>query len=134
MEAVGFDITTVDGTNANLNDPIGFGIRRSGGSVLNVALVGDADVLTVDTDDLDQLLDLSELRLLRNIKGSWAKTDISAGQLTEKLGDFAKQVEEDIKAMSEHLLSSYGIGGATLSSGSIRLDFQTTHDDQVLSD
>lgn len=134
MSAVAMDVTTVDGNNLDLNDPIGFGIRRAGGSVSSIALVVDADVLTVGASDVDQLLDLSELRLLFNIKGAWAKTDISAGLLTEKLGDFAKQIDEDIKMLKEHMLDSYGIGGSTISSGSIRLDFQTTMDDVVLND
>ena len=67
MTFVSMDGTTVDGTNADLNDPIGVAIRECGGTTAAPELVTDADVATVVTADLDKLLDIGEYRLIGSI-------------------------------------------------------------------
>ena len=102
MEAAGMAVTVV-GTNADLNDPIGYGIRASGGTVADPSLVTDTDVGTVSLTYFDLLLDRSELRLLENILGNLALVDITAGPRSEKLSQLAEQVGRKIKWLKEQL-------------------------------
>lgn len=102
MEAADMAVTVV-GTNADLNDPIGFGIRASGGTVADPSLVTDADVATVSTSYFDLFLDRCELRLLENILGNLAMVDITAGPRSEKLSQLAEQVRHKIANIKARL-------------------------------
>lgn len=127
LEAVGIGATPT--ANPDLNSPIAYAIRQCGGTVSNFAAVADGDVASVDMADIDKLLDLAEYRLLMNIKGLWAKVDISSGPFSQSLSQFAAQLDKDIETLKANLAETYGIGGSTLQTGVIDLSFMETDPD-----
>jgi len=127
LEAVGMAVTH-DGSNTDLNSPIGYAIRNCGGSVASFGLVVDADLSSFEEEDYDQLLDVAEYRLLLSIKGRWGKVDVKAGQLSESLSQFSKDIDEDIKNKLSMLKMLYGFGVGTISVGTVDYDFQETND------
>lgn len=130
LENVGMAVTNV-GTNADLNGPIGYAIRQSGGTVASPSLVADSDLSSFEASDIDKLADIAEYRLLLNIKRQWGKVDIKAGQLSQSLSQFADQLDKDIAALKDDLITSYGYGVASLSAGVIDLDF-AEHDPEAV--
>lgn len=125
METVEMSVET-SGTNTDLNNIIGFAIRQSGGTVASFASVADSDLSGFDSEYYEQLFDIAELRLLKNIKGRWGKWDIRAGQLAENLSQFGKDLDADIERLEKHVKSTYGIGVSTVSIGSVDYDFAET--------
>jgi hypothetical protein len=129
MEVVEMAVT-VDGSNADLNNPIGFAVRKSGGTVASFASVADGDLGGFEEADYDKLLDIAEYRLLLNIKGRWGKYDIRAGQLDEKLSQFGKDLDADIDRKLTELQTLYSFGVVSLEAGVVDYDFiQTDEDD-----
>lgn len=128
MEAVDMDVT-VAGSNPDLNNVIGFAIRRLGGSVASFSAVADTDLSSFEEKDYDELLDVAEYRLLLNIKGAWGKVDIQAGQLRENLSQFSKDLDADIAAKAAYLREVYGFGGSSLGAGAVDWDFAETQED-----
>lgn len=112
MSAAGLAVTFA-GANASLNSPIGAAIRQLGGTVANISLVTDADVATVDADDLDALLAVAELRTLKNIKQNYALVDISEGPHRESLSQVIANLDSSIKALEGDILVNYNIGPNT---------------------
>lgn len=104
------DMATTDtGSNADLNDPIGYGVRKAGGAVASYALVTDADVATAT--NLDLMLDWAEYRLLENLLTNLDDVDIEAGPRSEKLSQLAAQVERRvIRLMDKLALESANVG------------------------
>ena len=102
------DGTTNDGSNADLNDPIGWAVRRCGGTVSDFVAISDTDVATVGSTDYDKFLDLVEYRTLQSISGNLAVVDIKSGPFDEKLSQLVKQVEERLKRKAEQLKADYG--------------------------
>jgi hypothetical protein len=125
---VGLDGTTIAGSNPSLNDPIGFGVRRLGGTVTSAVLVTDADVATVDDDDLDAFLIVTELRTLYNIQGNLSVVDVIAGPFAEKLSQVSQYIERQIRHLEKLLEEVYGIGGPELQVGVITRDI-ASHDE-----
>lgn len=121
MEAVNMSLS-FSGSNLDLNSAIGYAVRHCGGTVASVSSVSNSDLATV-TDDLDKLLDIAEYRLLLSIKGRWGRHDITAGQLSEKLSQFATDLDKDIDRKRSELSDVYGFGGGLLEAGSISLNF-----------
>ncbi len=103
------DGTTVDGTNAALNDAIGFAIRLLGGTTANPALVTDADLLTIDDDDVDQLLDIAEYRALYSAQGALF-IDAKAGPVEAKRAAHGARLAALVAAKGAQLGILYGIG------------------------
>ena len=95
----------------------------------SLSAVTSGDVQTVDEADIDKLLDLAEYRLLMNIKGRWAKVDISSGPFSQSLSQFSKDLDADIFEKKASLQSSYGFGGGSLQVGVIDLAFAETDPD-----
>lgn len=123
MAEAGLDGTTEDGTNANLNEPIGWGIRQAGGTTDSVTAVDDDDVSTIGSDDYDKLFDLAEYRLLWNIRGSWANVDLSVGPRRESYSQFAKMLDKSIADKREQIQQDYNLLQGTIEAGVITLDF-----------
>jgi hypothetical protein len=103
------DGTTVDGTNAALNDAIGFAIRLLGGTTANPALITDADLATVDDADLDKLLDIAEYRALYSAQGALF-IDAKAGPVEAKRSAHGARLAALVSAKGLQLAVLYGIG------------------------
>jgi len=119
LTALGLAVTYV-GSNADLNDPIGYALRKLGYSVASLTAVADADLAGLGADDTDALLDLAEYRLLESIVGNWDLADVTVLQRTERLGTLRpdKRLEQLAAQLSE-----YGVGVGKLQTGMISLDF-----------
>jgi hypothetical protein len=130
LEAVG--IPESPSVYPALNSPVAYAIRQCGGTVANISGVVDSDLATVDPADYDKLMDLAEYRLLMNIKGRWAKVDISSGPFSQSLSQLADQLDKDIAAMKTLVAEQYGATGATLLAGVIDLSFMETDPDASL--
>lgn len=122
MVAAGMDGTTVDGTNVDLNGPIGHAIRDLGYAVTSAVLVADADVAQVTDAQTDEYLDTSTYYALWAILGNLDDVDIRVGPRSEKLNQLALQVERMLARMLERLEDEYGFGGSIVSAGYIQKD------------
>jgi hypothetical protein len=128
LKAAEMDVT-FQGANPDLNGPIGYAVRQCGGTVASLSAVVSSDIQTVDEADIDKLLDLAEYRLLMNIKGRWAKVDLSSGPFSQSLNQFADQLDTDLAAMKENLEYVHGFGSGSLQVGVIDLSFMETDPD-----
>lgn len=115
--------TTVIGSNADLNDPIGRAVRYLDHTVDDPTLVDDTDVARVTDSETDEFLDLTELFLLYSILGHLDDVDIAVGPRSEKLSQLAKQVEQLIDRLRRRMAMQYGYGLATPVSGCITRKF-----------
>jgi hypothetical protein len=131
LTAAGLDGTTVTGTNVDLNDPIGYGIRFVGGAVTAITLVADADLSGISADDYDALLDAAEVRALESVLGNLDDVNIKVGQLEEDRSDLAERVQKTLERKRTQLERTYGLGVSTLEAGMMTLDFATKGDDEV---
>lgn len=122
MSKVGFAVTVV-GSNADLNDPIGWGVRQAGGTVSDYSSVTDTDVATVATADYDKMLDFAELRLLENIVGNLDDVDVTLGPRSEKLSQLLKTLQERKEEQEKKLETTYGYNVSSLSGGVITETF-----------
>ena len=122
MTAAGM-VVTVAGSNANLNDPIGYAVRMCDGTVTDYATVANADILTVDPTDYDKLLDIAELRLLDSIATNLDDVDLTVGPRSEKLNQLAQNLQAIMLRKADRVEKSYGIGAPLVGTGAIILDF-----------
>jgi hypothetical protein len=116
------DGTTVDGTNASLNDPIGKAVRYLGYTVTNPVLVSDADVAQVTDDETDQFLDIATYYTLNNVLGNLDDVEIRVGPRSEKYQQLAEQLERKLERMKKQLENEYGFGYTTPQPGYITLN------------
>jgi hypothetical protein len=131
LTVVGLDGTTVDGTNIDLNDPIGYGIRNSGGTTDDFTNVDDDDVGTVAADDYDQLIDIAELRTLMNVQGNYDLVDTDVGEVTEQWSKLGETLEKAIKRKQDQVDDLYDFGAKELDVGVISFDFAEHDIDNV---
>lgn len=129
--AIGLDGTTDDGTNVDLNDPLGYALRRLGYSVATITAVADADLAAVGTDEYDALLDLAELRALESAwSAALTLVDLAVGPRKEALGQLAQGLEKLLARKRAQVEQDHGLG-MTLTGGYLSLDFtehRTTED------
>ena len=122
---------TVEGSNADLNDPIGYGVIQSGGTVASRVLVTSADIATVASADEEQFLDIAELRTWQNIQGNLVVTDTKIGPRDEKPGAQMTTLNGIVKRKEERIEDLYGLGVAPLEVGVINLNFAEHNEDNV---
>lgn len=134
MSEVGMDSETVTGKNADLNDPLGWGIRQCGGSVSNIASVSDADVQTVSTADIDQLLDYAELKLLENILGNYEGVDVSGLPMSQGGDQFGKRVTKAIEDKRAYIEKQYPSDATGYTSGTSALTRVDGYSDDIAYD
>lgn len=109
LTAADLDGVTSNGSNPDLNDPLGYAIRQCGGSVADPAQVADSDLSALAASAYDKLFDLAEYRTLENIAGNLDLVDISEGPHRESLGQLAERVEKRLTRLQEKLQKSYGL-------------------------
>jgi len=114
LTAAGLDGATRTGANDDLNDPIGSALRALGRSVADLSAVADADLAGVTEAQIDQLLDVAELRTLETIEGNLDQVDITIGPRSERLNQLATQVRAKIDAKRAAVEAAYGVGVAGL--------------------
>lgn len=122
LTEAGLDGTTDDGTNHDLNDPIGWAIRNAGGSVDDVTAVVDDDTARVATDDIDKCLDLAELRTLESISGNLPRVDIESGPFSQKFNQLRVGLEQRIARKRKQVKSDYDFGSAGSAINSVAFD------------
>ena len=128
MEAAGYVVTIV-GSNANLNDPIGYAIRMCDGTVGDYVLVTDADLLTIDADDYDKLLDIAEIRVLDSISTNLDDVDIVVGPRSEKLNQLAQNLQAILDRKAKRVEKVHGLDAPLVGTGAIVLDFAEHNED-----
>jgi len=106
MSLVGMPVTYT-GSNASLNDPIGYALRYAEYTVADITSVSNADIAELEDGDLDQILDVSELRLLENIQGNFSLVDITNGPESEKFSQSAAVIEKRINKLQAKIDSMY---------------------------
>lgn len=115
--------------NADLNDAIGYAVRKVGGTVTDPTLVVDADVATVADADTDKLFDFAELRQMESMLAAARRlVSISVGPRNEQLGAIAGGLLSDIQNKQARIEKEYGLGLSTLESGVISFRFAETND------
>lgn len=124
---------TVVGTNADLNDPIAYGVLQSGGTVDSRVLVTDADIATVASADEEQFLDISELRTLQNIQGNLVSVDTKIGPHDEKMGQLLTTFENIVKYKEKRVQDLYNLGIPAASFGVWEMDF-AEHDENNIDE
>ena len=130
MTAARLDGVTINGTNADLDDPIGVALRTSGLSVADISAVSDSDLASVTNDLTDQVLDIAEYRALQNIEGNLDQVDITIGPRSESLNQLATHIKSKIERLQMRISRQYGIGMGALSAGVIGLDFAEAEADE----
>jgi hypothetical protein len=122
---------TVAGSNASLNDPLGYALRQTGYTVASITSVADSDLASLEVDDIDQILDYAELRTLENIAGNLDDVDITNGPESEKFSQIGASLEKRISRLAANIAETYG-AGVTVETGTITYDFAEHGDDEVI--
>ena len=125
MAQAELEITTA-GSNSDLNDPIGYALRRIGLMPANISNISDSDFVLLNTDDLDKLFDIAELRTLKNIQGNLTMVDTTTGPLTEKLSQLGASLEKQITRVENKIAEEYGNNSVAFSGSASREDGYTT--------
>ncbi len=131
MTACGLDGTAAGGTNTDLNDPIGYGIRQSDGTVAAWELVTTADIATVAAADQEQMIDLAELRGLQNCMSNLALVDIEVGERNVKYNQLSTRLKDLIQNKQESVDNLYDFAVASVSSAVWDLNFAEHDEDNV---
>lgn len=132
MTAAGMAVTYA-GSNADLNDPIGYALRYVGYAVDDPSSVSNSDIAEIADEDLDQVLDVAEYRLLKNISGNLAMVDITTGPVSEKLSQLSTSLEKRIDKLAADIAALYGTG-TTIEVGAFHFDFATHGDDPEMTE
>lgn len=123
LTQAGMAVTT-DGTNADLNDPIGYAVRRMGGTVASIAAVADTDLAVISAADTDQLLDLAELRALQSIETHLVDVDVVTGPVRVSKSQLAAQIAKTIDRKATQIANDYG-AGVTAEIGTLDLNLSS---------
>lgn len=121
MTEAGLDGTTVDGTNADLNDPFASALRSMGYTVADITNVSDVDLSALAEEDYNEFLDRAELRVLESIEGNYVLVDITAGPRSEKLSQLLDHVRARKDQLWEKIKEEHGT--VVLEAGYIEMVF-----------
>lgn len=122
MQLAQMDYTTINGTNADLADPIASALRAAGYSVADRANVADSDLAAVSANDEEQVIALAELRTLETIDSNIVSSSLSTGPVSETFRDLTRRLEW----MRAHIVTVYGVGAASVTGGSIIVSTRPT--------
>jgi hypothetical protein len=125
MTLVGFAVTVV-GSNADLADPIATALLDMGLACVDITSPTDAEISAVE--NVPELLDRAELRLLQNILGNLDAVDITVGPRSERLGQIQQSLEAAIARKEKSVAERYGT--APLSTGRFVHNFASKGDDE----
>lgn len=120
---LGLDGTTTN-SNTDHNDPIGYAIRKLGGTVATITAVADSDLASIEAANYDELLDLAELRCMQTALSTARRlVSYTLGPKREEYADIAKGLAVDIARKQDEMKEEYGRFNATLEAGVITLAF-----------
>ena len=122
MTKASLDGTTVDGTNADLADPIGWALRVAGYTTADVSDPTTAEVAAAE-DDIDEVIALADLRTMLNTRGNLDDVDTAVGPRDEKLSQLGAQLDRMIKFQRVVLEKSYSYGASELATGTLTYGF-----------
>lgn len=115
MQLAQLDYSTVNGTNADLADPIASALRAAGYSVANRATVADSDLAAVTGDDEEKVIALAELRTLETIDTNLVSSSLTTGPVSESFRDLTRKLE----SLRARIITEFGIGATSVTGGSI---------------
>ena len=127
MTKAGMDGSTADGTNTDLADPIAWALRQAGFSTADITNPTTAEVAAAESD-IDQVMDLGELRTLESILGGLDDVDISLGPRDEKLSQLAEQAEKKLAAIQKKVEDLYSFSASALTTGTLTYEFAEHQD------
>lgn len=132
LARVGLNGTTIDGTNADLADPIAYATRQLGLGVADPTNPQDADLAAIQPTDTDQFLEVAEWRVLASCLGNWGKVTQQAGTDKQQYTDLLTELRQQLSQKGEELKQQYGQGLMAPTAGSIDLDINTQDDTVTL--
>ena len=127
MTKAEMDGSTADGTNTDLADPIGWALRQAGYPTADITDPTTAEVAAA-VGDIDQVMDLSEMRTLESILGGLDDVDITLGPRDEKLSQLAEQAEKKLVAIQDKIQKLYSFSAAALTTGTLTYEFAEHQD------
>ena len=129
LAMVDLDAVTVDGTNADLLDPIGSALSLLDIPVANSGSVTDSDLAILTAYQVAAILDVAEVRVLESVLGNWDEPDqVADTNNSQALGKLYDSLEATVKRLRMRIERQYGIGLGSLTTGVIDLDFAETFD------
>lgn len=114
---------------ADVDDAMARSARLRGLSPAATTRLVDADLSLLAAADHDAFLDVAELRAWESILGNATDSGLRDVGLDDSPRDVQSAAELAIKRLSVYTKAVYGIGLATISVGTIGLDFQAGADD-----
>ena len=124
-------VVTIEGSNADLNDPIGVGIRECSGTVTDYVSVADADVATVDSSDYDKLIDIAEYRLIASMISNFDKYGLKVGPRSGYQSQVREGLTSRLKILAKELEAKYGWNAPSPEVGTLRLDIADHNEARV---
>lgn len=121
-----------DGENPDLSDPISFALLAMSITPADITTPTDADLATVTNEQIGELLDRAELRLLQNILGNMDAVSLSVDGRSESYGQITVSLEQAITRLQTKVDNDYAGAGNTLTGGLIIQNFTSKGDDVVL--
>lgn len=118
----------VDGSNPATVGPLRFGLASLGRATASASAVADADLAGVASGDWDQLYDLAELRLKRNLLAKLGTMlfDQTMGDKSQSLGQVRDTLQAEVADLEARVKALYGHGLGRASAGSLDLGFAQT--------
>jgi len=120
MEVANLSVTFA-GINADLNDPIAYGVTTCGFTVADYSVVADSDIAQIESSDYPKFLDLCELRLLNSIASNIDVVDVTLGPDMERLGQFHRAINKAILTKEADMNKLYGYGRGELVAGYLEI-------------
>lgn len=134
LTEAGKDGASHEGANPDLNDPIGYAVRKLGGTVANPVNVADSDLAGIASTDYDAVFDIAEWRALENLLQGLRKVDTRVGPLAQSFSQLRRDVLDAAKEKRAQIENDYGLLGATLQAGVITLDLAIKDEDTQLAE
>jgi len=122
----------ISGSNPDLSDPISFALLAMSITPADITTPTDADLATVTNEQIGELLDRAELRLLQNILGNMDAVSLSVDGRSESYGQITVSLEQAITRLQAKVDADYAGAGNTLTGGLIIQNFTSKGDDVVL--
>ena len=110
MAQVGMDVTTVNGTNLDLADPLSATLRAINLSTADPITPVDSDFAQVPDGRIDEVLAIAQLFTMRSILGRFSSVDEWAGTDKQHWSDFGRRIQTGIDDLQDDLKNRFGFG------------------------